>query len=470
MIVLVLALSSPAVAGTGWRPAAGAAFGRGGLLTESARVEPDEFALSLTGMLADGENEAGLALVGSGSFAWDNRLRVDLSVPAWLFAQSGDFAGPASGDASLQAIVPFSRGSVAAAVIPRIGLPTATDAAGLEAGPSAALLLAVGGGDRLAWAAHVGPVLAPQRTLPTGAETGSGVAVAGVGAFAPKPAFRLGLEAAATAGINAASSADLLAFAQVRQDRGLALSVSGGRSLGPASPSSRLVATISYTPEREPADPDPDRDGIAEADACPNSPEDLDAFADTDGCPEADNDADTLADTTDTCPDAAGPASTGGCPDTDLDGRHDGTDRCPTLPGPIRERPDLADGCPKSAWATAKRIEVVRPVRFDLSGHLTDPGIVAELAAYLVLHPELGPIEVGAHMASGWSEEEALGLTRVRAERTVEVLVQCGVSGSRLTAVGYGTTRPIDTNRIPSGQARNERIEFLLPAGRTQIP
>ncbi len=60
---------------------------------------------------------------------------------------------------------------------------------------------------------------------------------------------------------------------------------------------------------------DHDGDGISNYhDACPELPEDRDAFEDDDGCPELDNDYDCLPDASDKCPNAPGPASSGGCP------------------------------------------------------------------------------------------------------------------------------------------------------------
>ena len=65
---------------------------------------------------------------------------------------------------------------------------------------------------------------------------------------------------------------------------------------------------------------DPDGDGIfADADACPDQPEDIDGFQDEDGCPDPDNDGDQLADDVDLCPldaeDVDGFQDDDGCPD-----------------------------------------------------------------------------------------------------------------------------------------------------------
>jgi len=41
-------------------------------------------------------------------------------------------------------------------------------------------------------------------------------------------------------------------------------------------------------------------------------------------------------------------------------------------------------------------------------------------------------------------------------------LIGRGVDGGRLTAVGYGETVPMATNRNESGRAENRRVEFQI--------
>lgn len=77
--------------------------------------------------------------------------------------------------------------------------------------------------------------------------------------------------------------------------------------------------------------PDTDGDGIADMnDDCP-AEKGIAAFK---GCPDTDNDG--IADKTDKCPREAGPASNAGCPvlDTDKDGIADAEDKCPREAGP----------------------------------------------------------------------------------------------------------------------------------------
>lgn len=51
-------------------------------------------------------------------------------------------------------------------------------------------------------------------------------------------------------------------------------------------------------------------------------------------------------------------------------------------------------------------------------------------------------------------------LSEQRAQAVVDFLVSLGVDGKRLTAIGYGETKPVARNRGRAGKAKNRRIEF----------
>jgi len=44
----------------------------------------------------------------------------------------------------------------------------------------------------------------------------------------------------------------------------------------------------------------------------------------------------------------------------------------------------------------------------------------------------------------------------------VNYLISKGVKTDRMTAVGYGESRPVDTNETESGKSQNRRVEFTL--------
>ncbi len=113
---------------------------------------------------------------------------------------------------------------------------------------------------------------------------------------------------------------------------GVGLAFQWGKEAAPKSkPAPEPVEEV----EIEPADRD--GDGVAdEKDDCPDDA----GLAKFGGCP--DTDGDDIVDSEDECPDMAGIAAFNGCPDTDNDGVSDDKDNCPTEAGPASN-----NGCPK---------------------------------------------------------------------------------------------------------------------------
>ncbi|MFN4946242.1 MAG: OmpA family protein, partial [Chryseotalea sp.] len=77
-------------------------------------------------------------------------------------------------------------------------------------------------------------------------------------------------------------------------------------------------------------------------------------------------------------------------------------------------------------------------------------------------------IEMGSHTDSVGTNDYNIQLSQRRAESTVRYLINAGISSERLTAKGYGETKPIARNTNPDGtdnpvgRARNRRTEFKI--------
>ncbi len=221
-------------------------------------------------------------------------------------------------------------------------------------------------------------------------------------------------------------------------------------------------------------DYDNDRDGIPDGDdPCPLDPEDRDGFQDDDGCPDPDNDGDGIIDANDGCPDDAedkdGFQDADGCPDPDNDGDGvlDNQDACPDTP------PGVAvddRGCEVVVQA-AVVVPLVVPVDESMilegvafksgSAQLTAEsiGVLSRVAGQLQDNPDVR-VEVRGHTDSTGSAETNRDLSHRRAMAVRDVLIQLGVSPSRVTAVGYGEDSPIDRNDTREGRARNRRVEL----------
>lgn len=71
-------------------------------------------------------------------------------------------------------------------------------------------------------------------------------------------------------------------------------------------------------------------------------------------------------------------------------------------------------------------------------------------------------VEISGHTDSDGSDIYNRTLSLGRAKSVVNYLISKGIDPSKLRAVGYGKSRPIETNLNAEGKAVNRRVEFLL--------
>ncbi|HRY06691.1 MAG TPA: OmpA family protein [Hyphomicrobiaceae bacterium] len=71
-------------------------------------------------------------------------------------------------------------------------------------------------------------------------------------------------------------------------------------------------------------------------------------------------------------------------------------------------------------------------------------------------------IEIEGHTDAEGTPERNKSLSERRAKAVYNYLAKAGVGAERLTAVGYGETRPVASNDTPANRAKNRRIEFTV--------
>mgnify|MGYP001033361901 CR=1 FL=1 len=227
-------------------------------------------------------------------------------------------------------------------------------------------------------------------------------------------------------------------------------------------------------PCQEPKPVDSDGDGVVDGkDKCPGTPAGRKVNAD--GC-ELDSDGDGVVDGKDKCP--ATPAgrkvNADGCElDSDGDGIVDGEDKCPTVYA------KTADGCPPPAAAAAPVAEPapapapapapvpktlkLEGVHFDYDQAVVrqqDFAVLDQAAATLKEWGEV-KVEVAGHTDSRGADGYNMKLSQRRAEAVRSYMIDKGVAADRLTAKGYGESRPVADNGTEDGRFQNRRVELV---------
>jgi outer membrane protein OmpA-like peptidoglycan-associated protein len=86
---------------------------------------------------------------------------------------------------------------------------------------------------------------------------------------------------------------------------------------------------------------------------------------------------------------------------------------------------------------------------------------LAKIAGILLVFKNSRVIVEG-HTDNVGSEEYNQGLSEKRATNVMDFLIEQGVTPSRLTAIGYGLSRPIADNETKEGRARNRRVDLIV--------
>lgn len=229
---------------------------------------------------------------------------------------------------------------------------------------------------------------------------------------------------------------------------------------------------------------DRDGDGLMDPlDHCPFEAGPPSSDPNKNGCPPRDEDEDGILDEVDACPDVPGVKTndpqTNGCPEAstaDPDRDHDGvpndTDACPNDAG--KPDPDpRKNGCP-TAYVRGGQIRISEQVKFRTASADILPGkdsedILDAVKAILVARPEI-KLRIEGHTDNRGAPRvnQALGLARALAVR--KWLVAHGIAESRLSSVGFGADRPIDSNDTEGGRVLNRRVELHIETGSAATP
>ena len=203
--------------------------------------------------------------------------------------------------------------------------------------------------------------------------------------------------------------------------------------------------------------PDTDGDGIADKDdACPE----VAGLKSMNGCPDTDGDG--ITDKSDKCPTVKGPKENGGCPwpDTDGDGVLDKDDKCPDVKGTVAN-----NGCPEMSEEQIIKLNAYAKTILFNSGKSTFKqetfAVLQSITAILKEFPN-SKFSIEGHTDSDGKDAMNQKLSEDRAGAVKDYLIENGIASDRLTSIGFGESKPIDTNKTAKGKANNRRVEVKL--------
>lgn len=120
---------------------------------------------------------------------------------------------------------------------------------------------------------------------------------------------------------------------------------------------------------------------------------------------------------------------------------------------------------PKRVEVTADAIVITEKIQFDFDKATIKPeshGLLDEIVAVIGQNPHIEKISIEGHTDSDGSDKYNLKLSDDRAKAVMTYLTEHGVGIDRLTAKGFGESKPIASNDSDDGKEKNRRVEFLI--------
>lgn len=134
-------------------------------------------------------------------------------------------------------------------------------------------------------------------------------------------------------------------------------------------------------------------------------------------------------------------------------------------PPPPEPPPPPPPPQPKRVEVTADKIVINEKIQFDVDKTTIKPesnGLLDEITAVIKDNPQIKKIAIEGHTDGDGSDKYNLKLSDGRAKAVMEYLTSHGVEAGRLSAKGYGESKPIGSNETPEGKEANRRVEFLI--------
>lgn len=119
----------------------------------------------------------------------------------------------------------------------------------------------------------------------------------------------------------------------------------------------------------------------------------------------------------------------------------------------------------KHVKVTADHIEIDEKIQFAVNADTILPasdGLLKEISDTIKENAQIKKVEIQGHASSEGDAARNKMLSDLRAKAVMAALVTRGIDANRLTAKGYGSSKPVADNATEDGREKNRRVEFLI--------
>ncbi len=120
---------------------------------------------------------------------------------------------------------------------------------------------------------------------------------------------------------------------------------------------------------------------------------------------------------------------------------------------------------PIAVNVTRTKLDLSDNIYFELDSasiHADSFGLLDAVAKALLAHPEVLVVRVEGHTDSQGEADYNQKLSDARAAAVRDYLVKAGVPADRLSAAGFGESKPLDPAETEAAWDKNRRVEFVV--------
>lgn len=137
----------------------------------------------------------------------------------------------------------------------------------------------------------------------------------------------------------------------------------------------------------------------------------------------------------------------------------------PPIPAPPEPEPEPEPPKPKRVEVTAAAIVINDKILFEVDKAVIRAesfDLMNEITQVVQDNPRIKKISIEGHTDDDGSNRYNKKLSQKRADSVMAYLVEHGVAGERLVAVGFGEEVPLVPNDSDENKEKNRRVEFLI--------